>query len=89
MNFVLILIDSAKCNSLCCSYATENVYIFNDDFFFPNLICFPRRKIFIDLISPSLPPGRYTEFFFAYPLFFWHILKIIVKNWNLELEIGI
>ena len=34
-------------------------------FFFPNLICSPtRRKIFIDLISTSLPPGRYTEFFF-------------------------
>jgi hypothetical protein len=41
-------------DSLCCSYATENLYIYND-FFFPNLICSPtRRKIFIELIAYPL-----------------------------------
>jgi len=35
------------------------------NFFFPKLISSPTRlKIFKDLISTSLPPGRYTDFFF-------------------------
>jgi hypothetical protein len=84
VNFVLILIDSAKCNSLFCSYATENVYIFNDKFFFSksDLFSHPSKNFYRP--NFTLPPTRsiYGIFFRLSPGCFIQITQMWIQRFS-------
>jgi len=57
-------------DSLCCSYATENVYVYNDKIFFSKSDLFSHASKNFYRPNFILPPTRLINaiFFFAYPL---------------------